>query len=297
MTRRHRTPGIAMKRFLLLLPPLLHAAPLQALPPGLPAAPVKSPLTQFVVPPQRIVWKSAAGVSHEDKLLHPRSGQAVLEDPVPPLVLAPGAGIVIDFGVEIAGSVELFTPMTKSKDTPPVRVRFGESVAETMAEIGERGAQNDHALRDLTVRVPWLGKTTVGPSGFRFVRIDNTDPRLELQLSQVRAILTLRDVPYLGSFRCSDPRLERIWSTGAYTVHLNMQDYLWDGIKRDRLVWLGDMHPEVSVINAVFGANEVVPTQPRHHPRRHPRHRLDERHQLLLDVVDPDPRGLVHASR
>lgn len=46
--------------------------------------------------------------------------------------------------------------------------------------------------------------------------------------------------------------------TGAYTVHLNMQEYLWDGIKRDRVVWLGDMHPEVSTIMAVFGYNEVV---------------------------------------
>ena len=47
--------------------------------------------------------------------------------------------------------------------------------------------------------------------------------------------------------------------TGAYTVHLNMQDYLWDGIKRDRLVWVGDMHPETSTIATVFGSNEVVP--------------------------------------
>ncbi len=38
-----------------------------------------------------------------------------------------------------------------------------------------------------------------------------------------------------------------------------MQDYLWDGIKRDRLVWVGDMHPETSTIAAVFGYNEVVP--------------------------------------
>lgn len=250
--------GTWMKTHLLLIP-LLLASPLHALPPGFPATPVKSPLSQFVVPPVKVVWKSANGVANEDHLLRPKSGQAVLEDPSPPLTLKPGAGIVIDFGVEITGSVELFTPMTKEKDTPPVRVRFGESVSETMAEIGERGAQNDHALRDQTVRLPWLGKTTIGPSGFRFVRIDNTDPRIDLQLSQVRAILTLRDVPYLGSFRCSDTRLDRIWSTGAYTVHLNMQDYLWDGIKRDRLVWLGDMHPEVSVINAVFGANEVVP--------------------------------------
>jgi hypothetical protein len=78
-------------------------------------------------------------------------------------------------------------------------------------------------------------------------------------LNHVRAVLQIRDVPYLGSFRSDDERLNQIWKTGAWTVHLNMQDYLWDGIKRDRLVWLGDMHPEVSVIGAVFGHNKVVP--------------------------------------
>jgi hypothetical protein len=175
-----------------------------------------------------------------------------------PLVIKPGGGIVLDFGREIAGSVELFTPMSLDK-AATVRVRFGESVAESMAEIGERNAQNDHALRDQVVKLPWLGKTTIGPSGFRFVRIDNPSPAIDVQISQVRAILTLRDMPYIGSFKCSDERLNKIWEVGAYTVHLNMQDYLWDGIKRDRLVWLGDMHPEVSVINCVFGCNEVVP--------------------------------------
>jgi hypothetical protein len=38
-----------------------------------------------------------------------------------------------------------------------------------------------------------------------------------------------------------------------------MQDYLWDGIKRDRMVWAGDMHPELMTISNVFGYNEVVP--------------------------------------
>lgn len=230
-----------------------------ALPPAVAQVAEKSALTSFVIQPERVVWQSASGVSDSGNLLKPHSGQAVLVEPVPPMVMKPGSALVIDFGVEITGSVELFTPMTKSKDMPSVRIRFGESVAETMAQIGERGAQNDHALRDQVVKLPWLGKTTIGPSGFRFVRIDNADPKIDVQLSQVRAILTLRDIPYIGSFKCSEERLNRIWETGAYTVHLNMQDYLWDGIKRDRLVWLGDMHPEVSVINCVFGHNEVVP--------------------------------------
>lgn len=246
-------PGISAALLLALV------SPCRALPASVAEIANKSALTSFIVQPKRVVWTSGTGVENSENLLKPHSGQAVLVEPVPPLVVKPGSGLVIDFGVEIVGSVDLFTPQTAGKDMPAIRVRFGESVAETMADIGERGAQNDHALRDQVVKLPWLGRTTIGPGGFRFVRIDNADPKIDVQLSQVRATLTLRDVPYVGSFKCSDERLNKIWETGAYTVHLNMQDYLWDGIKRDRLVWLGDMHPEVSVINSVFGYNEVVP--------------------------------------
>lgn len=199
------------------------------------------------------------GVKNADRLLTSQSGQAVLKEPGPVLILKSGSGIVLDFGVEIQGLLDIITPISPNKEPPKLRVRFGESVAETMAELGERGAQNDHALRDQTIELPWLGKTTIGPSGFRFVRLDNVETTRDIQISQVRAQLILRDIPYVGSFECSDERINTIWKTGAYTVHLNMQDYLWDGTKRDRLVWLGDMHPEVSVINAVFGYNEVVP--------------------------------------
>lgn len=251
MSRRNLYPKVACA--------ILLTTGLHALPPVLPENTAKSPLSSFLIPPQRIVWASESGITNAESLLKPHSGQVVLKEPAPPLVMKPGAAIIIDFGVQISGAVELFTTMTACKDMPSVRVRFGESVSETMAEIGERGAQNDHALRDQTVKLPWLGKTTIGPSGFRFVRIDNTDTKTDVALSHVRAILHLRDIPYIGSFKCSDERLNRIWQTGAYTVHLNMQDYLWDGVKRDRLVWLGDMHPEVRVINSVFGHNEVVP--------------------------------------
>ena len=154
-----------------------------ALPQAAGKSAVKSPLTAFVVQPRRVVWTSGPGVSNSENLLKPHSGQAVLIEPLPPLILKPGAGVVIDFGVEIAGSVEFFTPMTPDKEMPAVRIRFGESVAETMVNIGERGAQNDHALRDQVVKLPWLGKTTVGPGGFRFARIDNADPAIDVQLS------------------------------------------------------------------------------------------------------------------
>ncbi len=233
-----------------------------ALAQGIPGQAEKSELSTYSVAPTRIVWKSEKGVENAESLLKPAAGQTVLKDTNPPLVLTGGpdsGGIVLDFGTEISGYLELFCPGTNKKAPPKVRVRFGESVAETMVELGERGAQNDHALRDQVVELPWLGKKMVGPSGFRFVRLDPLDPTRPVRLDQVRAVLQLRDIPYLGSFKSNDERLNKIWQTGAWTVHLNMQDYLWDGVKRDRLVWLGDMHPEVSVIGAVFGHNPVVP--------------------------------------
>jgi alpha-L-rhamnosidase len=201
-----------------------------AAPPALVGA-QPSRLSTFFVAPARIVWLSEAGVAHADSLLQPHAGQAVLNEPQPPCVLTPAAdspaGILLDFGTELQGYVELFTPMTPTKDPVRVRVRFGESASEAMAELnGPQGAQNDHAIRDQIVTLPWLGKITVGPSGFRFVRIDAVDQRRPAQLSQVRAVLQIRDIPYVGSFKCDDERLNRIWQVGAYTVHLNMQDYL-----------------------------------------------------------------------
>jgi len=163
------------------------------------------------------------------------------------------------FWREIKGECEIVNTTGNKSRVEQVRIGFGESVSETMVDVGNEGATNDHAMRDFVVQLPWLGRLEVGNSGFRFVRIDLVDPDTKIEIKEISATFTFRDIPYLGSFTCNDERLNQIWMTGAYTVHLNMQDYLWDGVKRDRLVWVGDMHPEVMTINSVFGNNEVVP--------------------------------------
>ena len=169
------------------------------------------------------------------------------------------AGILLDFGRELHGGLQLITDQSRGGKPIRVRIRFGESASEAMSNVDTiHGATNDHAMRDFIISVPWLGKLEVGNTGFRFVRIDLVDDNAQLKLKEARAIFVYRDIPYLGSFKCSDTLLNKIWMTGAYTVHLNMQGYLWDGIKRDRLVWVGDMHPETSTIAAVFGDNDVV---------------------------------------
>ncbi|MDR2382693.1 MAG: alpha-L-rhamnosidase, partial [Prevotellaceae bacterium] len=214
--------------------------------------------------PRRIVWKYDGDgqlIHNAEKLLEKGNGQSELTNRqgcTMRSVENEYASILLDFGKEIHGGLQIVTDAATGHNVK-IRVRFGESVSEAMSTVNVRGATNDHAMRDFTMSVPWLGVAETGNSGFRFVRIDLTEPNTTLGLKEVNAIFTYRDIPYLGSFRCNDERLNRIWLTGAYTVHLNMQEYIWDGIKRDRLVWLGDLHPEVMTVNTVFGHNEVIP--------------------------------------
>ena len=214
--------------------------------------------------PVRIVWQQLPdSVSGSEFLLEPGNGQSDLAN-TRICVMKSSAdefpALLLDFGKELQGGLQFVTGMPASKEPVTIRVRLGESVSEAMAEPDAmNGACNDHAMRDFIIRLPWLGVLETGNSGFRFARIDLLEPERELHLKEVRAIASFRDIPYTGSFRSNDERLNRIWQTGAYTVHLNMQDYLWDGIKRDRLVWVGDLHPEVMTVNTVFGYNEVVP--------------------------------------
>ncbi len=65
-------------------------------------------------------------------------------------------------------------------------------------------------------------------------------------------------VEYKGSFESSDPQLNRIWETAAYTAHLCMQEGIWDGVKRDRGRWMGDLDVTGRVISSVFADRSLM---------------------------------------
>ncbi len=163
--------------------------------------------------------------------------------------LKQGAYILLDFGREIHGGIRITTAGFDKGGR--IRVRFGESVSEAMTTPNQ-----DHSIHDMELQLPKMGCLDCGSTGFRFVRIDGIDG--ESQILAVVAVALYRDLERVGSFTCSDERLNRIWDTGLYTVQLCMQDYIYDGIKRDRLVWLGDLNPEIRVILSVFKDTSIV---------------------------------------
>ena len=185
--------------------------------------------TYGYMPPVRIVAQEQADlISGGDLLLEAGNGQADLQNArICVLRSRDGRrpGLLLDFGRELQGGLRIVTGMPADNRPVRVRIRFGESVSEAMCDIdGANGASNDHAVRDFTLTLPWLGAVECGDSGFRFARIDLLDDDRELHLKQVEAVFQYRDIPYIGSFRSSDERLDRIWATGAYTVHLCMQE-------------------------------------------------------------------------
>jgi len=243
---------------------LALGAPVLAQSNNAPNAGYKDTRAREYLTPSRIVWVSGEdAIENLDGLLLPGNGQADLVGNN--LTTIRGAeqnpAFIVDFGKEIHGGVQLVTGMFDGNEPIHVGITLGESVSEAMSSVKDPDstATNDHAMREFDLALPWLGRIEVGNSGFRFARIELLDKDRILKLKEFNAISIYRDIPYLGSFKSNDERLNEIWRTGAYTVHLNMQDYLWDGIKRDQLVWVGDMHPEVMTIKSVFGNNEVVP--------------------------------------
>lgn len=103
------------------------------------------------ITPRRIVWKSEGGLVDAENLLKEGQGQAVLGRPNPVTILKSGGSVVLDFGVELQGGIEVFTGIQENQTPVPVRVRFRESVSEVMTKVGEKGATNDHSIREVMI--------------------------------------------------------------------------------------------------------------------------------------------------
>ncbi|MDE7395196.1 MAG: hypothetical protein K2M95_03645 [Clostridiales bacterium] len=168
-----------------------------------------------------------------------------------------GGYIVLDFGRELHGGVRILCHKA-GNGSAKVRIRFGESYGEANAATGERGACNDHAPRDVSVLLADYSDLTFGQTGFRFVRIDFPSG-INVELKSVYAAFTHCGLPQIGDFTCSDALVNEIYDTARYTAYLCVQNgMIWDGIKRDRLVWIGDLYPEIKALSYVYGGADEI---------------------------------------
>ena len=210
-------------------------------------------LRRYIVP-KRIV-KTEGKVENAELLLEYRNRQIQLYEPKVVTMTTEGdskAGILLDFGSEFHGGAAISVYGVGKVPFHKLRLCFGESVSEALSHVGEKGACNDHVARDYTVEVKPYSTNEYGNTGYRFLYIELLSEGT-MTLAAAQGIFVYEPLAYKGSFECSDPLLNRIYDVSAYTCHLCIQNEIWDGIKRDRLVWVGDMSPEMKTIKYVWG--------------------------------------------
>jgi alpha-L-rhamnosidase len=110
------------------------------------------------------------------------------------------------------------------------------------------------------------------PTGFRFVKVMALSAGV-VELDPVEIQHVRYPVGQQGEFHCSDGELNSVFELSVRTLHLCMQNEIWDGIKRDQLPWMGDLYTEVLAAYLLFGD-----------------HRLARRSLAVLAEVGPAPR-------
>ena len=168
-----------------------------------------------------------------------------------------GAYVVLDFGKELCGSIRIVTRATRGNPAM-FRITLGESLTEACSSIGEKNATNDHSPRDFTAAISNMSDLTYGLSGFRFARIELLTEE-SVSIRNIFAVSMLPKFEKEGYITTSDEELNKIIETAVYTLKLNFQNgYIWDGIKRDRLVWCGDLNQEIISSIYLFGDNRNI---------------------------------------
>ncbi len=203
--------------------------------------------TRYIYPEK--ISASGGAVQNSEALTKRRALQIGLSEP--DLAELNGkAFLILDFGKELSGGVRI---LTHTAEGGRIRLRFGESLSECCSELNENNSTNDHSLRDFSTQLPCWSDLTFGNTGFRFLRID-TEEGSCFRFKNIVAACDADTRVATGTFESDDPLVNDIWNTAAYTLRLCIKNgCLWDGIKRDRLVWVGDLYPEIRSVYSLYG--------------------------------------------
>lgn len=180
-------------------------------------------------------WEPVSPRTGDDVPPHERG------EPTVAIALAPVSPSMWALPAPVLGRVEIVAARRPVLTT-------GESEVEAAA-----GPDAGESRFDLTETAPgvYLSDHALG---FRYASITGVVP------DAVTVHAHVRPAPRRGAFLTDDATLNGIWATSAYTLRLCMQTFLVDGIKRDRMPWMGDHALGVLTDAAALGDAEIVRT-------------------------------------
>ena len=208
---------------------------------------IKDNRQRYYLPVNKVL-RADGGVTNYERLIGNNDVQIRCHNVGEMTILPTGGSLYVDYGMAIHGGVRIVGRAKSGK----VNLRFGESVSELIGE-----ANQDHSVINTVLDLPYIGMHEFGSTVFRFVKITNLSEE-PLVLFNLIAVALESDLEVTGSFESSDERLNQIWKTAIRTLHLCLQDYIYDGSKRDRLLWVGDMHPEFRGMFAAYSDYSLI---------------------------------------
>ena len=205
--------------------------------------------------PETIVLKTQT-VTDEALLLSAYSRQNFLGRENTCIVKGKGV-IIFDFGQEYYGGLRIVLGGCEMRpNVPNISIRFGESLSECCTPMGEKNASNDHSTRDMTVYMSSNSDMEWGNTGYRYVRIEFIEDGI-YRINNVFGTFIHGAYPD-AVYETDDETVNKILKMVTRTVFLNAQNYIWDGIKRDQHVWVGDLFPEVLGYLYLYKDRKVV---------------------------------------
>ena len=161
-----------------------------------------------------------------DDAAHSPNSFALCTRPVMPERIIEREGKKIyDFGKELMAYVRL----SEIAGSGSVRLYYGESA--------EEAADTQYCELTDTLAVSAGEAVTPIAKAFRYLYVES-----EVSIGGVCALFEYLPLQPKSSFRSDDARLNAIYETALYTLHLNTREFFLDGIKRDRWVWGGDAY-------------------------------------------------------
>lgn len=191
------------------------------------------------------------------------------------------ASIVLDFGRNISGSVEIVFEKSSgamlyitSGESRALLSRTGEIIVDENAE--ERWSPVRDEIKTGQGRQLWKNSNTFG--AFRYLMLYFGESG-EVEISKISVKFSAyRGTPdkFKGWFLCDDEKLNEYYYKAAYTLNLctikSDEGYVrgrkeklcegdWalvDGAKRDRLLWICDLNVSAASMYATFGETEII---------------------------------------
>ncbi|MCI5779594.1 MAG: family 78 glycoside hydrolase catalytic domain [Lentisphaeria bacterium] len=204
-----------------------------------------------------------------------RDGKTVISGAAP----QKGVRLIWDFGREVSGRAEV---RIHAPAGTRVQLSYGETLKNdrVATRFFNEGISANYHFTDC-FRLP-EGESVIGATGtergFRLLQVSIRDFYSPVTILEVRGVD--RRYPFVrrGTFRSSDPMLDRLWEVSSETLAVCTNDVFMDCPWRERTFWVNDLLVNNMASLHCFGAEKI------------------HRHALESALGTTDPAGLSYAT-